>query len=77
RLLRRGAGRRLASVTAAAWWVCPACRSLNAPTAAACYACATPWTPSVSVAEAASAGAGSSAGPGASAGPGTMEPPVG
>ena len=50
RLLRRGAGRRLASVTPAAWWVCPACHSLNAPTATACYACGTPWTPDAAIA---------------------------
>lgn len=50
RLLRRGAGRRLASVTPAAWWVCPACRSLNAPTAAACYACSTAWSQDTEIA---------------------------
>lgn len=67
RLLRRGAGRRLASITPAAWWVCPACRSLNAPTAAVCYACSTPWTPAAAVSTA----------PDASAAPDTTEPPVG
>jgi hypothetical protein len=50
RLIRRQAGRRLASVTPAAWWVCPSCRSLNAPSVAACYACGTPWTLEAAVA---------------------------
>jgi hypothetical protein len=74
RLLRRGAGRRLASETPAAWWICPACRSLNAPTAAACYACASPWTPDAAVAAAASAASAASAATGTSGASGASAP---
>ena len=39
RLLARRAGRRLAPVTPAEWWVCPECHSVNATSASRCYAC--------------------------------------
>lgn len=39
RVLRQGAGRRLAPAMPAAWWSCPACRSLNAAGRRACYRC--------------------------------------
>jgi len=50
RTFRRGAGRRLASVTPSAWWDCPSCRSLNPPTGSACYACGTEAPPDAAIA---------------------------
>lgn len=41
-LARRRLGRRLAPVLAAAWWPCPACRSVNPAVATTCYACGAP-----------------------------------
>jgi hypothetical protein len=49
RRVRRSAGRRLASVEPAAWWSCPACRSLNAEGSAACYRCGHPWDPTIPI----------------------------
>jgi hypothetical protein len=43
RTVRRRAGRRLASVTPAAWWSCDGCRSLNAAGRTSCYRCGRPW----------------------------------
>jgi uncharacterized paraquat-inducible protein A len=42
RLLARRAGERLAATTPEAWWVCPACHSINGLKAARCYSCAAP-----------------------------------
>lgn len=39
RLVGRQAGKRLASEQPDAWWVCPACQSVNADGRPACYAC--------------------------------------
>ncbi|HEX3266065.1 MAG TPA: zinc finger Ran-binding domain-containing protein [Candidatus Limnocylindrales bacterium] len=39
RALGRRAGRRLAPVLAASWWVCDRCRSVNGADATRCYAC--------------------------------------
>jgi hypothetical protein len=44
-LARRRAGRRLAPVTPSAWWLCSACRSVNATGKPDCYSCGAPWTP--------------------------------
>lgn len=42
RLLARRAGGRLAPTTPDAWWVCPACHSINGLGSARCYNCAAP-----------------------------------
>lgn len=39
RFLGRRAARRLASQAPDDWWICPACRSVNAVDVATCYAC--------------------------------------
>ncbi|MEO8273946.1 MAG: hypothetical protein ABI620_07755, partial [Chloroflexota bacterium] len=39
RLLARRAGRRLAPVLPAAWWVCPSCNSVNGTGTRQCYSC--------------------------------------
>jgi len=39
RLVGRKAGLRLAPERPDAWWVCPACQSVNAEGRPACYAC--------------------------------------
>jgi hypothetical protein len=41
RLVARRAGRRLAPVLAATWWVCPRCSSVNATGVQRCYSCGT------------------------------------
>jgi hypothetical protein len=43
RQLHRRASRRIAPATPAAWWSCPACRSLNAAGRATCYRCGRPF----------------------------------
>jgi hypothetical protein len=44
-LTRRVLGRRLVSASPAAFWQCPACRSVNRAGAEACYSCRRPWEP--------------------------------
>ena len=43
RQLHRRASRRIAPATPAAWWSCPACRSLNAAGRETCYRCGRPF----------------------------------
>lgn len=43
RFVRRRAGRRLVAAAPTAWWSCPACRSMNAAGAEACYSCGRAW----------------------------------
>ena len=50
RTARRGAARRLASVTPTAWWVCSSCSSFNPPTGSVCYACGAAASPDAVIA---------------------------
>jgi hypothetical protein len=49
RMLARRAGARLAPSTPGAWWVCPACHSINGLRVARCYNCAAPRPPGAGV----------------------------
>jgi hypothetical protein len=42
RLVARRAGTRLAATTPDAWWICPACHSINGLNATRCYNCSAP-----------------------------------
>lgn len=42
RWLKRRVSQRLAPVLPAAWWICPACRSVNPERVAGCYRCGSP-----------------------------------
>ncbi|HZM73814.1 MAG TPA: zinc finger Ran-binding domain-containing protein [Candidatus Polarisedimenticolia bacterium] len=45
--------RRMAPATPGAYWLCPACHSVNEPTRAACYSCSRPWSPDAAIVPAA------------------------